>query len=385
VTVTVAEARARTRRTVDRSIRRWAADPEPEASLVIALAPPSERAVLADYAAAVAWSATWREVDGVEWATRRWASVGTQQVPVRLVLDSVDRILAFAGAGTRWRALRERLERVGRAVTARTKVDDVNLRSVLANHATVIEALGEIDTDRLIAVLAWLDENLTTGRRIRELPIAGVDTKWIDRHRGLVEKLHAVRHGGGPLDFLPNPRMITVRFLDRSFAPAGLQHLAVPVDDLAALPIRPGNVLMCENLETVIALPELDDTVAVHGAGYGLSSWAGAIPWLHTARLVYWGDLDSHGFSILNELRSVLNPTSVLMDESTLASLRVLWVTEPKPTRGVLSRLTPDEAATLDRLRAEDDCRLEQERIPWPMVVSALNAAGFRGERLSSR
>lgn len=378
MTVTVHQARERTRRTVERSIRSWAAEESPAASLSIALAPPNERAVLADYRAAVGWAETWRGIDGVEWATRRWASVGTQQVPVRLVLDGVRSIIDFAGMGTRWRGLRNRLDRVRHALTSEAVAAPIDFGAVLAGQAAAIEGLDGADVDRLIGVLDWLDQNPTTGRRIRELPIRGVDTKWLGRHRGLVTKLHTARPDAAPLDFTPNPRMITVRFLDRSFAPAGLRHLALPVEDLARLEVRPRAVLMCENLETLLALPDFADTIAVHGAGYGVSSWAGEISWLRSAHLVYWGDLDSHGFAILSELRSVTPADSVLMDSMTLDAFRDLWVPEPKPARGVLLRLSAEESETLGRLRTAGDPRLEQERIPWPIATAALEAAGFR-------
>ena len=378
MTVTVQQARERARRTAERLIRSWAAEEEPTASLTIGLAPPNERAVLADYPAAVDWAATWRGIDGVEWATRRWASVGTQQVPVRLMLVGVDAIIAFAGMGKRWSGLRTRLDRVRRALKSEVACDPTDLSAVLAGQAATIERLDAADVERLIGVLDWLDQNPTTGRRIRELPIRGVDTKWLGAHRGLVTKLHSSRPDSALLDFTANPRMITVRFLDRSLAPAGLRHLALPVEDLARLPVRPRAVLMCENLETLLTLPEFADTIAVHGAGYGLSSWAGEVPWFRSARLVYWGDLDSHGFAILSELRSVMPAESVLMDSTTLEAFRDLWVPEPKPARGVLLRLDVAESETLNRLRASGDPRLEQERIPWSTVTSALGAAGFR-------
>lgn len=380
MTVSIADARTRARRTVERSIRSWAAQSDPVATLTIALAPPNERAVLADYSGAAAWAATWRGVDGVEWATRRWASVGAQQVPVRLVLGDVQSIVDFAGAGARWRALRSRLERVRGVLTANAREgtsEALDIDGVLTSQGAAIEALDEPDLDRLIGVLGWLEANTTSGRRIRELPIRGVDTKWLGRHRGLVAKLHGTRPAAAPLDFTLNPRMITVRFLDAAFAPSGLRHLALPVADLARLPVRPETVLMCENLETLLALPEMQGTIAVHGAGYGLSSWVGEITWLRAARLVYWGDLDSHGFAILSELRSVLPAESLLMDASTLEELRELWVPEPKPARGHLPRLTPGENAALDRLRAAGDPRLEQERVPWPLVLAAFHDAGL--------
>jgi len=47
----------------------------------------------------------------------------------------------------------------------------------------------------------------------------------------------------------------------------------------------------------------------------------------------YWGDLDTHGFAILNQLRAWLPQTrSFLMDRQTLVEHRDRWGREPAPT-----------------------------------------------------
>ena len=62
--------------------------------------------------------------------------------------------------------------------------------------------------------------------------------------------------------------------------------------------------------------------------------------------IVYWGDIDTHGFAILDRLRS-RHPgvTSIMMDSHTLLAHRKQWVREPVPTRRALERLTPNEGA----------------------------------------
>ena len=97
------------------------------------------------------------------------------------------------------------------------------------------------------------------------------------------------------------------------------------------------------------------------------------IPWVQRSQVIYWGDLDSHGFAILNRLRSHHdNVKSVLMDEQTLLAYRDLWVPEPVLARGVLPCLTDSEDAARQRLIREGNVRLEQERIPWQAALTAL-------------
>ena len=110
----------------------------------------------------------------------------------------------------------------------------------------------------------------------------------------------------------------------------------------------------------------------IHGGGYSVDLLA-RLPWLNNARVVYWGDLDSHGFSILAKFRNqVPNAVSILMDVETLMLHRDLWVEEPKPHTGSVVGLTSSEEQALARVRAEDNVRLEQERIPWKYAFEAI-------------
>ncbi len=226
-----------------------------------------------------------------------------------------------------------------------------------------------------MAVVAWLSTHPATGLRPRQVPIRGVDTKWLAAHRAVVTDLHAAATGAPGLGLVEADRLVRIRILDPVPAIGGLCDLAAPETQLAQLPIAPAVVLILENLESMLALPPWPGVVAVHGSGYDVDA-AGRLPWVQAARVVYWGDLDSHGFAILHRLRFWLpDVPSLLMDEQTLLDHRDLWVTEPKPTRAVLDRLTPGENAALARLRAEGDVRLEQERIPWSVALAALEGA----------
>lgn len=72
----------------------------------------------------------------------------------------------------------------------------------------------------------------------------------------------------------------------------------------------------------------------------------GRLPWLTDTEVIYWGDIDTHGFAILDRLRAWLPwVRSALMDRETLMVHRDRWVTEDRPTRSSLTRLTRDEQA----------------------------------------
>ncbi len=102
----------------------------------------------------------------------------------------------------------------------------------------------------------------------------------------------------------------------------------------------------------------------------------GRLPWLGGADVVYWGDIDTHGFAILDRLRAWLpEARSVLMDQETLLAHRDRWVTEDRPARSALTRLTVDEWGGLYTDLVEGG--------HWA-IGFALNRSGSTGTGLSS-
>ncbi len=367
--VTVEELRSRARRVWDRDGRKWAAGCTDSAIMDIPLHPPTEREVLQDYDGAVAWVASWRAVDGgpieVTWEPRQWGRVGRQAVPARVRVEGADGIAAVAGELPRWLRWRARADELAAVLGSGDGV-----RSAIATHGRVIGDLGATDFDRLRDVARWVARNPTSGRFVRELPIRGVGTKWLEAHRSMVEDL--VRRPG--LGLREPPALARIRFLDPSTAPAGITDLTAPLQQLDALDLSPSRVLIIENLQTFLALPERPGVVAVDGHGHVAPALTG-VGWIRRGSGFYWGDLDSHGLHILSRARGAgLSVTSVLMDTETLFAFRDLWVPEPQPFRGAPEHLTDVERAALAALREHGNVRLEQERIDWEYALNKLDA-----------
>jgi hypothetical protein len=126
-------------------------------------------------------------------------------------------------------------------------------------------------------------------------------------------------------------------------------------------------------------MPPCAGSLVIFGLGYGLDRLSD-IPWLACCRLWYWGDIDTHGFGILNRLRQMLpDARSLLMGRETLLAPRHLWVSEPAEHRylGQVDRLTVEERDLFEDLRSErlgERVRLEQERIGYGFVERAVRA-----------
>ncbi|TFD51059.1 hypothetical protein E3T43_16795 [Cryobacterium sp. Hh7] len=381
--VTVAEARERARKRVTQDQRDWAAYGGETALLEIVLHPPTEREALVGQDAAIGWLREWRTADDtvsaleVRWGERHWSRVGAQTVPERCTLRGADAIAAFAGTATArdWRVLRDRAAEVRAAFPGPDSTGEVDLlAAAIRTHARTLQALSDTNFATLLQVVAWLAEHPASGWRIRQLPIRGIDTKWLEGHRAIVEGLHAAVSGRFSLGLQGAPHLVRVRFLDPRLRPGGLCDVIAPVAELAELAVTPMTVFVFENLETMFAMPDLAGAVVVHGGGYAAPR-LGAIPWINTGRVIYWGDLDSDGFAILHALRSGCDDvTSTLMDEATLLQFRDLWVPEPKAAGGTYSTLTAGEQTALGRIRSEGNVRLEQERIDWTYALPRLLA-----------
>jgi hypothetical protein len=227
---------------------------------------------------------------------------------------------------------------------------------------------------------------------LRQVDLPGVDTKFIERHRGVLADLLDCQLDGGRIDstrprsefvgryrFRDKPQYIRLRALDPGVRPWGeFSELVVRADELGLTPPVASTVYIVENEITYLAFPPIEDAVVVFGGGYALARLASQT-WLHGRAVVYWGDIDTHGFSILNQLRATFpNVRSMLMDRSTLVAHHTQWVREASPVNAHLDRLTEEERE-LYRDLVEDafgpSVRLEQERVRFSAILSAISTS----------
>lgn len=245
---------------------------------------------------------------------------------------------------------------------------------------------------RLLQVVSWLQAHPRPGIYLRQVDIAGVDSKFIEAHRGVLAELldlalapEAIDPGATGVSqfcrrygFQDKPLRIRFRLLDPALAllAAGAdQDIALTQAAFARLELPVRRVFITENEVNFLAFPPLADSMVIFGAGYGFEALAAA-RWLQQRRIYYWGDIDTHGFAILDQLRSQLaHAQSFLMDSDTLMAHAALWGEEPQALLRDLPRLSGDERAVFDALRDKrlgSHVRLEQERIGFGWVQRAL-------------
>ncbi|MET3919934.1 Wadjet anti-phage system protein JetD domain-containing protein [Arthrobacter sp. UYEF20] len=372
---------------------------------------PTAATLRSDYAAARAWAAELFAATGhftMETAEVGRTTIGSNLLPAAAVFETVEDEIAFVGRtrdAARFRGLAEELSALEPAFRA----------WALKRPLQLLELGGDALTAARVSL--WLRDNPDPGIYVRQLSLPGVHTKFIEHHRKVIGELAEELRAGPPLltdtgtdtaadDVLPDvaaepgsllgqapartpaarfaarhgflhpPELVRFRALDPVTTLLGdARDLTLTAEAFSTLNLPVQRVIVTENLVNFLALPEHPGTLAIYGGGYGFSSLRDA-GWLRSCEVVYWGDLDTHGFRILDQLRAVHpHVASVLMDEATLLAHRDAWGSEPSPSRAALTRLTDEEAIVFKSLGNDDygsAVRLEQELIRWDWALERL-------------
>jgi len=318
----------------------------------------------------------------IEWRRVNHRILGSNEIPAKIWVDTLEDALGSIGkrrAAAQFSALLE--------LTDKRQPD---LVPWLAKRPLRALKLAE-DWPRLLAMVAWLREHPRPAVYLRQIDLPGVHTKWIEGHRGVLaelldrvlppEAIDATATGVGGFcrryGFLDKTLRVRFRVLDpqiRVLAESD-QDITITQETFSKLKLPVSNVFITENEINFLAFPKVSNAIVIFGAGYGFDNLAAA-PWLSKKETHYWGDIDTHGFAILNQLRGVFpQAASLLMDQQTLLAHRTLWGVEGQPEMGNLARLNAEESALYDQLRRNhwgDRIRLEQERIGFDWVQKVL-------------
>ncbi len=356
------------RRWDDGSLLRGYANSESFEPIEVPLRGPKSAQIGDDIAAARHWVATLdagRREDAryaLEWKSLGGRKIGRNHLPVRAVVCSYDQAWALLGVAPVVRRFEELL--------ALTQQHPRIRQWILADPHRALMLAPQMP--QLIAAFEWLDGHRQSQRYLREISAPGIDTKFAERHRSNLAGMLGVSSSGSgflaDLGLRSKPALVRFRPAPSLGLPAPLTELAARSEELAELDVLPRVAVIIENEVSYLSAEVPEDGVVIWGKGFEVDS-VGRLPWLAGTNVVYWGDIDTHGFAILDRLRAWLPAVcSVLMDRETLLVHRDRWVTEDRPATSVLTRLTPDERGLYNDLVEAglgDRVRLEQERIDW--------------------
>lgn len=321
------------------------------------------------------WSEAWRWI--VEWTA--WADTNdcsltvsnrrvggaTREIPTRVTIPNLE--AAAAAAEPQWtRGLAH--------ARGRTRVlNEEFAATVTSNTVRSADALTDVDFDLARVAAAWFRQHDATGLTARQVPIVGLHAKWLDRNTGLVTQLS----GRVDLGLVTRPSRIQFSYLDADWLQQGNRRRdSISLDEPEVPPAYlPEVILVTENKDAALYFPSVKRGIVIEGDGNAVVRLA-QVPWVRACpQIVYWGDLDAHGLTILHLLRSTgMSAEPMFMDEATLngyaayasptyADGRSLPLGPPAPTPFLLER----ERTLLERITDptwDGPRRIEQERIP---------------------
>lgn len=307
---------------------------------------------------------------------------GANAIPAEVWLDGFDAAVALAGK-------RKEVSRFADLLEMTRRRQPLLLDWIAGNSLRALELIDE--WSRLLEIVAWLQAHPRPGIYLRQVDIPGIHSKFIEVHRGVLIELldcalppeavdfsatggsqFATRYG-----FRDKPLRVRFRMLDpRLMSSLPGQDMTLDAESFARLDPAVSRVFITENEINFLAFPSLSDSLVIFGAGYGFEM-LGQARWLLRCCVHYWGDIDTHGFAILDQLRSQFEHVeSFLMDRATLLAFESQWGEEAKQTLRDLPRLSPEESALYDDLRdnrLRANLRLEQERVGYGWMKSALS------------
>jgi hypothetical protein len=320
----------------------------------------------------------------VVWRSINHRILGANELPDEIWIDALDDALGWIGK-------RQEARQFAAMVTLTRDCQPALLPWLAKRPLRALELAEE--WPRILSIVAWRIKHLRPGIYLRQIDLPVVHSKFIETHRGVLgelfdlvlptEEIDATATGAigfcRRYGFQDKPLRVRFRILDPALALLRTetdQDITLTQETFAQLELPVTKVFITENEINFLAFPEVPEAMVIFGAGYGFENLA-SVEWMRNRVIHYWGDIDTHGFAILNQLRGFFpDVASLLMDHETLMEHQALWGVEPSPETGTLTRLTADESALYDQLRrnklGSHIIRLEQEKIGFEWLVDAL-------------
>ncbi len=314
------------------------------------------------------------------WDTVNTQALGKQTTPRRVLISTLDDYLELLRRHTEFSNFVADVHKI------RKKFPSLE-GWMQSRPQDVIEHQGKWDD--LLLVCDYFVKHPRPNVYIRELPIS-VHTKFIESNQRILRDLFDIllpemaitqneQDFNSRFGLKDKPSLVRIRLLEEQLEwqyGMRIDDLSLPVDQLAHLlaeHIKPRRILIVENLTNFLTLPKTPNGIGIFGGGFAVHLLRD-VQWLNHCDVVYWGDIDAHGFEILSDLRGLFpHVSSLMMDCETLetyAKYVVQGVAYSRIER--FSHLTETEMLVVQDM-VEHNWRLEQEHISQDYVNLRLN------------
>ncbi|MBN2434114.1 MAG: hypothetical protein JXK07_02465 [Spirochaetes bacterium] len=359
--------------------------------LRVSLAGPSATEMAEQYSDCRLWVRTFTENSSgflyeIEWKEKANRQIGKNSIPSALLFHDIDTIVQFISKKNELRFFKE---------TTSLLIDRLPVIKKWIIKKPLLLTNPDIGWKQCVSLLEWILKNPQPSIYTRQIPVPDIDSKFIEKHRRLLLDMYLSLIEPGDnydsyekksfedfLGFKKKPILVRLRFLDSDLFINGLSGISVRHDELDRLDLNPDNVFVVENDINALSFPIVKKSLVIFGRGYGFS-YLKQVRWLERANIWYWGDIDTHGFIILDQFKKIFpNSRSLMMDYQTLMRFRNKWVREPKPNKGAsLNLLSKDEKKIYELLSSDlygVNMRLEQEFVDYTYVVEYLRSLNLK-------
>jgi len=324
----------------------------------------------------------------IEWKDINHRLWGKNRLPSALFFDRPEDLARFISRFREW-------ETFGKLYNTLTMADSRLAEQWASRYPFDLLASGP-DLERLIRLWRWMTENPRPGIYLRQIDLPEIDTKFTEKYKKILSVwlditqpegtpdafYSGVKHFEERYGYRRKPELIRFRILDQDLTGEwrGCKDMSLPADDFCRLYKGEENcpwkqIFVIENDISALSFPNVEKGLVVFGRGYNFRHWKKA-EWLHRTNLWYWGDLDTHGFRILDQFRSYFpEAVSILMDRAVLLNHESSWGREGQPVSDDLTRLTSREKDVYNDLRfnrIRENLRLEQEFIQYGVILKEL-------------
>lgn len=332
----------------------------------------------------------WREfshADLVQWRQVNRQSIGTIKVPERITLSSTEEVLACLPNETQ--KIFEHREYVINElaqglIESFGSLDPRGLINALCDFDTLDKAKPQWCCD-FLAIIPQLSRGMGEGLYLRTLPIEHGHTKFIEQNMRFIERvLDFIHQGevadhGGLLSWLGASETPKGWLYLRGLSPSvrhqlmGLDLVSVDQTSLSNLDIKVRNVLIVENLQSALTIPDIENTLVVTGTGNNLSWMAGSF--LDNKRIAYWSDIDVEGLKFLADARDYRpNLTALMMSHAEWEAFSMYRSAGPNSIKSVPTSLLSHEITLFNELTNSAKPRLEQEFIHQDYLYDCIHA-----------
>lgn len=319
----------------------------------------------------------------IDYQPKIYKIYGSHYIPKYVIFDNYVQILSLLESEERknYQKLKDAFSQLIEHVSKKPAF----IHALSKHHSWLTEAtMYEIDS--LITCLNHLKAGCGQGNYIRQLNLPNVDTKYVQKNdrilTALLDSLYQQEITGvGSLERWLECKPLPSHFIMvRPLCPkvqaelGGLELLQIDHEMLSRYSLPGKIIIIVENVTSGLALPNIENAIAIAGAGGNISFLKNPI--FKEKRVVYWGDIDAKGLAILSDARKLLDsiiPTMMSKEELEHFPDQIVEDTTEAPPQPV--NLTPSEFLLYDYLSQDSDTsrlRLEQEKLSMSYIQNKI-------------